>query len=207
MAKLLVVRAHPLTSEFSRSMQLTDEFVRVYTQTHPEDDVLDLNLYSRAVPEIDLDLLSAWKKLGSGTVFAHLEPAEQLKVTLFDGYTSQFLNVDKIVVANPLWNLNVPTRLKACIDMIAVAGQTFRYNEDGIAVGLVRGKKAVHIQTSGGVFEGLDPASQYVRTVFTFLGVEDYQQITAEGMDHDPEHAGEIVAAALERVREVAAAF
>lgn len=207
MAKLLVVRAHPLTSEFSRSMQLTDEFVRVYAAAHPGDDVLDLNLYGRAVPEIDLDLLSAWKKLGSGVPFAHLDQPEQLTVTLFDGYTSQFLNVDKIVVANPLWNLNVPTRLKAWIDTIAVAGQTFRYTEDGIAIGLVRGKKAVHIQTSGGVFEGLDPASLYVRTIFTFLGVEDYQQIVAEGMDHDPEHAGEIVAAALARVRAVAAEF
>ncbi len=207
MAKLLVVRAHPLTSEFSRSMQLTDEFVRVYRQAHPDDDVLDLNLYARAVPEIDLDLLSAWQKLGAGTPFAHLEEREQNKLTLFDGYTSQFLTVDKIVVANPLWNLNVPTRLKAWIDTIAVAGQTFRYTEDGVAVGLVHGKKAVHIQTSGGVFEGLDPASLYVRTIFTFLGVEDYQQIVAEGMDHDPEHAGEIVATALDQVREVAAAF
>jgi FMN-dependent NADH-azoreductase len=207
MAKLLVVRAHPLTSEFSRSMQLTDEFVRVYRETHPGDDVLDLNLYARAVPEIDLDLLSAWKKLGAGVPFAHLDEGEQIKLTLFDGYTSQFLTVDKIVVANPLWNLNVPTRLKAWIDAIAVAGQTFVYNEDGVAVGLVHGKKAVHIQTSGGVFEGLDPASMYVKTIFTFLGVEDFEQIFAEGMDHDPEHAGEIVAAALARVREVAAAF
>jgi FMN-dependent NADH-azoreductase len=207
MAKLLVVRAHPLTSEFSRSMQLTDEFVRAYAAAHPDDDVIDLNLYGRAVPEIDLDLLSAWKKLGSGTQFAHLSEAEQIKLTLFDGYTSQFLTADKIVVANPLWNLHVPTRLKAWIDTISVSGQTFRYTEDGVAVGLVRGKKALHIQTSGGVFEGLDPASLYVKSIFTFLGIEDFQEIHAEGMDHDPEHAGEIVAAALARVREVAAAF
>jgi FMN-dependent NADH-azoreductase len=207
MAKLLVVRAHPLTSEFSRSMQLTDEFVRVYRATHAGDDVLELNLYARAVPEIDLDLLSAWKKLGAGTPFAHLTEGEQIKLTLFDGYTSQFLNVDRIVVANPLWNLNVPTRLKAWIDTIAVSGQTFRYNDDGVAVGLVHGKKAVHIQTSGGVFEGFDPASMYIKTIFTFLGVEDFEQIFAEGMDHDPEHAGEIIAAALVRVRAVASAF
>jgi FMN-dependent NADH-azoreductase len=207
MAKLLVVRAHPLTAESSRSMQLTDEFVRVYRQTHPDDDVLDLNLYARAVPEIDLDLLSAWTKLGAGTPFVHLDEAEQLKLTLFDGYTSQFLNVDKVVVANPLWNLNVPTRLKAWIDTIAVAGQTFRYTQDGVAVGLVHGKRAVHIQTSGGVFGGLDPASLYIKTIFTFLGVEDFQQVFAEGMDHDPEHAAEIVGAAMDRVREVAASF
>jgi FMN-dependent NADH-azoreductase len=207
MAKLLVVRAHPLTSEFSRSMQLADEFVRVYAATHPDDDVLDLNLYVRAVPEIDLDLLSAWQKLGAGTPFIHLTEPEQLKVTLFDGYTSQFVNVDRVVVANPLWNLQVPTRLKAWIDTISVAGQTFEYTADGVAVGLVRGKRVVHIQTSGGVFGGLDPASAYLRTIFTFLGVEDYQEIYAEGMDHDPEHAAEIVAAALARVAEAAAAF
>ncbi len=47
----------------------------------------------------------------------------------------------------------------------------------------------------------------YVKTFFTFLGVEDFQQVFAEGMDHDPEHAEEIVAAALDRVREVAAEF
>lgn len=207
MAKLLVVRAHPLTSEFSRSMQLADEFVRIYRDTHPDDDVLELNLYERAVPEIDLDLLSAWQKLSAGTVFAHLSQAEQLKVTLFDGYTSQFLNVDRIVVANPLWNLNVPTRLKAWIDTISVSGQTFRYTEEGVAVGLVHGKRAVHIQTSGGVFGGLDPASLYVKTIFTFLGIEDFQEIFAEGMDHDPQHAGEIVAAALARVQDVAKTF
>ena len=38
------------------------------------------------------------------------------------------------------------------------------------------------------------------------LGVEDHQQIVAEGMDHDPEHAGEIIAAAMAHVRDVAAA-
>ncbi len=207
MAKLLVVRAHPLTSEFSRSMQLTDEFVGAYGRSHPGDDVIDINLYNRAVPEIDIDLLSAWQKLGAGTPFAHLLSPEQMKATLFESYTTQFLNVDKVVVANPLWNLQVPTRLKAWIDTISVAGRTFTYTEDGVAMGLVRGKKAVHIQTSGGVFGGLDPASLYVRSIFTFLGVEDFTQITAEGMDHDPEHAGEIVAAAQARVAEVAAAF
>jgi FMN-dependent NADH-azoreductase len=207
MSTLLVVRAHPLTSEFSRSMQLTDEFVHVYAGAHPDDDVVDLNLYNRAIPEIDLDLLSAWQKLGAGTPFVHMHAAEQMKATLFEGYTTQFLGADKVVVANPLWNLQVPTRLKAWIDTISVAGRTFRYDDDGIAVGLVRGKKAVHIQTSGGVFGGLDPASVYVQTIFTFLGVEDFTHIGAEGMDHDPEHAGEIVATALARVREVAAAF
>lgn len=207
MAKLLVIRAHPLTSDSSRSMRLADEFLRVYTETHPDDDVIDQNLYNVAVPEIDLDLFSAWEQLRAGTPFVRLHEAEQNKITLFDGYTTQFLAMDKIVISNPLWNMQVPTRLKAWIDCISVAGKTFRYNESGEAVGLVHDKKVLHIQAAGGVFGSQDPASQYVKGIFTFLGLTDFTQIAAEGMDHDPARADDIMAAALRRVQEVAAEF
>lgn len=207
MARLLVVRAHPLTSKVSNSMRLTDEFVRIYRETHPDDDITDLTLYNVAIPGIDLDLLNAWKQLRAGVPFVHLHEAEQNKATLFDHYTEQFLGASKIVVANPLWNLQVPTRLKAWIDTICVAGRTFRYNETGGAVGLVQNKRALHIQTAGGIFSSQDPASAYLRTVFGFIGVTDYQQITAEGMDHDPANAETIVDDAMRRVRELAASF
>lgn len=207
MSKLLVIRAHPLTSETSKSMQLTDAFVETYKQTHPDDDVLEQSLYNIAIPEIDLDLFNAWNKLRAGIPFVHLHEAEQTKSTLFEGYTTQFLNMDKIVIANPLWNLQVPTRLKAWIDCICVAGKTFKYSETGEPVGLVSGKKALHIQTNGGVYNGQDPASQYVATMLGFIGVRDFQHIAAEGMDHDPAHADEIMAAAFDKVRAAAAEF
>lgn len=207
MAKLLVIRAHPLSSDSSKSMQLTDEFIKVYKETHPDDDVLEQSLYNIAIPEIDLDLFSAWKKLAEGTPFVRLHEAEQTKSTLFAGYTDQFMNMDKIVIANPLWNLQVPTRLKAWIDCICVAGRTFKYSETGEAVGLVTGKKALHIQTNGGVYNGNDPASQYVRTMLGFIGVTDFSHIAAEGMDHDPARADQIMAAAFDEVRTAAAAF
>lgn len=207
MAKVLVIRAHPLSSETSRSMQLTDQFVRVYQAAHPEDTVREVRLYDVAIPEIDLDLLTAWTRLRAGTPFVHLSESEQVKSTLFAHYTDQFLDADKIVVANPLWNLMVPTHLKAWIDTISVSGRTFRYDAAGAPVGLARGKKALHIQTSGGHFGGKDPASVYLRTVFTFLGVADYEQIAAEGMDHEPERAAEIIEEALTRVTEAARTF
>lgn len=207
MSKLLVIRAHPLTSEASKSMRLGDEFLAAYTAAHPDDDIIDQNLYNVAIPEIDLDLFSAWGKLREGMPFVRLNEAEQNKITLFDGYTTQFLNMDKIVVVNPLWNLQVPTRLKAWIDCICVAGKTFKYNESGEAVGLVTGKKALHIQTAGGFFNSEDPASHYLRTMLGFIGIGDYQEVAAEGMDHDPVHADDIMAAAIAKVREVAATF
>lgn len=206
MSKLLVVRAHPLTTKESRSMLVTDAFVRAYRTHHPEDHIEDMNVYSILVPEIDSDLLNAWGDLEKGTRFYSLTPAQQQKVTLFNALTDSFLDHDKIVVANPLWNLSVPTRLKAWLDTITVAGKTFRYTETG-SEGMVEGKKVLHIQANGGVYSGSDPASQYVKTLFSFLGVQDYLQLFVEGMDHDPSKAPEIVENAVKQAEQLAMTF
>jgi len=207
MSRLLVVRAHPLNATSSRTMRLTDEFVRAYGAAHPDDEITQLPLFELAVPEIDLDLLNAWRELAAGTPFAHLTLNEQAKVTLFKGYTTQFMANDKIVIANPLWNLQVPTRLKAWLDTTCVADVSFRYNAAGEAEGLVHDKKALHIQTSGGNFAHLDPASVYVRSLLQFMGLTDLTDISAEGMDHDPDHAEDILDDAARRLVEFAKIF
>ncbi len=63
------------------------------------------------------------------------------KIARFNELTEQFLAADKIVIANALWNLNIPTKLKAWFDTVNVAGKTFRYTENG-PEGLVTGKKS-----------------------------------------------------------------
>ncbi|RTE49220.1 NAD(P)H-dependent oxidoreductase [Actinobaculum sp. 352] len=199
MARVLIVRSHPLDARASRTMRLTAIFEEEYRKHHPKDEITNLNLYEVAIPEIDLDLLNGWNELGEGVPFIHLSIAEQAKITLFKHYTEQFVAADKVVIANPLWNLQVPTRLKAWIDTINVVGVTFRYNDDGTAISLVPGKKILHIQTAGGIFRGADPANQYLRTIFGFLGVQSFEEIVAEGMDFDPEHAEEIMNEAAER--------
>ena len=81
--KLLVVRAHPLDSSKSRSLQMADAFVAGFRETHPDSMVQDVNLYSVAVPELDLDLLSGWGALREGEHFSHLSAMQQAKLTLF----------------------------------------------------------------------------------------------------------------------------
>lgn len=206
MAKVLIVRAHPLNNTTSRSMQVTDAFVEAYREYHPEDHIEDINLYEINVPEIDGDLLNAWAHLQAGKPFYSLNNAQQHKVTLFNSFTEGFLQKDKIVIANPLYNLNVPSRLKAWFDTITVAGKTFKYTENG-SVGLVEGKKVLHIQANGGFYNGNDPASQYVKTILAFLGVEDITQLFVEGMDYDPTRADEIVQEAKEKAQEIAKNF
>lgn len=206
MASILVVRAHPFDSTVSRSMKVLDAFIEEYKKANPEDKIKDMNLFDVAIPEIDRDLLTAWQALAKGALFDQLTSRQQEKVTLFNHYTDDFLAMDKIIIANPLWNMHVPARLKTWIDTVTVAGQTFRYTESG-AVGLVPDKKLLHIQANGGIFEGRDPASQYIKDIFLFLGIKDISQLFVEGMDTYPDRADEIVAAAIEKAKEMAKIF
>ena len=72
MKKLLIVRAHPYGSDRSRSMQLADAFLAGFRETHPDALVEDINLYTAAVPEIDIDLLSGWEQLHDGEEFIYI---------------------------------------------------------------------------------------------------------------------------------------
>jgi FMN-dependent NADH-azoreductase len=66
-------------------------------------------------------------------------------------YAYQFLEADKYVFAEPLWNLGIPAVLKAYIDYISVSGVTFRYTAEG-PVGMCQNKPAVNITGRGGTY-------------------------------------------------------
>ena len=110
------------------------------------------------------------------------------------------------MIANGLWNLNIPTRLKAWFDTINVAGKTFQYTETG-PVPLTEGKKALHIQANGGSYNGQDFSSQYVKGILNFVGVNDVQQIFIEGADHFPEKTAEIIRAAIDQAETISLTF
>ncbi|WP_230199795.1 NAD(P)H-dependent oxidoreductase [Bacillus andreraoultii] len=100
----------------------------------------------------------------------------------------------------------MPSRLKAWIDSIIVAGKTFKYTETG-TIGLVNDKKCYIFKQMVVYIMVLDPASQYVKTIFTFLGVTDFHQLFVEGMDYNPDKTDTIVSEAIERAKEIANVF
>lgn len=206
MATVLIVKGHPLTAEESRSVKALDTFLTSYKETNPEDTITVLDLYQDDIPEIDAELLSGWGALRAGETFEGLSESQQQKITRFNELTEQFLQADKVVIANALWNLNIPTRLKAWFDTVNVAGKTFRYTENG-PEGLAQGKKALHIQSNGGVYEGQDFASQYVKGILNFIGVEEVDQLFIEGIDHTPDRAEELLGAALAKADEYGKTF
>lgn len=206
MSKVLIIKAHPLTKDESQSVAVLDTFLTEYEAKNPSDVIEVVDLYNTNLPEIDKDILLGWRALQAGADFTSLSATQQEKIATFNSFTEQFLAADKIVIANGMWNLNIPTRLKAWFDTVNVAGKTFKYTAEG-PVGLVENKKALHIQSSGGVYNGEDFSASYIKHILAFIGVTDFEAIYIEGADYNPDDREAIMAAAKDAAKQLADTF
>ena len=70
------------------------------------------------------------------------------------------------------------------------AGKTFNYAGAGVE-GPAKGKKAILVLASGGVFsegpwKSWDSVEPYLRQILGFIGIKDVQTVRAEGMNIPP---------------------
>ena len=196
MATVLIVKAHPLDPPKSYALRALEEFETRFASLHPEDLIEIVDVFEDQIPTLDKPLLEAMAAAKKGEEIAS-EQAERLE--RYNAFTQQFLSADKIVVVNPLWNLNVPSQLVSWINTINVAGLTFKYGPEG-SIGLIKDKKLLHIQSNGGVYAGQDPAAQYIKSIFEFLGFKDIQQVFIEGQSADPSQAQAIFEEAMGKI-------
>lgn len=211
MSKLLYITANPKKIEDSFSLSVGKEFLTTYRAENPSDEIVELDLFKSYVPEIDEDVLNGWGKLQKGVSFEDLSENERNKVAGINALTELFMSADKYVFVTPMWNLSFPPRVKAFIDTILMAGKTFKYTEHG-PVGLLTGRKAVHIQARGGIYsEGpaaaMEFGDRYLRSVLSFIGIHDVETVAIEGMAYAPEQASEIHERAIEHAKAVAVRF
>ncbi|HFU4489880.1 TPA: FMN-dependent NADH-azoreductase [Streptococcus suis] len=203
MATLLIVKAHPLDPQKSYALRALEEFQIRYASLHPEDNIEIVDVFEDQIPALDKPLFEA---MGAAKKGVEISPEQAERLDRYNALTQQFLAADKIVVVNPLWNLNVPSQLVSWINTINVAGLTFKYGPEG-SVGLVKGKKLLHIQSNGGVYAGQDPAAQYIKSIFEFLGFEDIHQVFIEGQSADPSQAQAIFEEAMGRIDSILEVF
>ena len=97
---------------------------------------------------------------------------------------AELLAADTIIIGVALHNFGIPALLKAWIDQIARAGQTFSYSAEG-PKGLVTNKKVYLAIASGAVmsvYPGSDHSESYLRTLLSFLGMTDITAFRVEGL-------------------------
>lgn len=212
MAKILYITANPKAAADSFGLTVGNELVRVYRETNPDDEIVHLDLYREEVPLIDGEVLSAWGKLGSGAAFDSLSESEQHKAGRLNELLEQFIAADQYIFVSPIWNFGMPPMMKAYLDAICIAGKTFKYTEEGQPVGLLQGRKAIHVQASGGILSEeatreMDFGNRYLLAILQFIGITDVETLFVEGMNQFPDQADAIRERALERAREMAKPF
>jgi len=141
-----------------------------------------------------------------GAVFAPSDArdeAQQEIAAYSDSLINEIQTNDVLVIGVPVYNFNIPARLKNWIDQIARAGVTFQYTETG-PQGLIQGKRAILAFSSDGTAAGsdIDFAERYMRHILGFIGITDVTSVTAQQIAFDADAAWD---AARKQIAELAA--
>ena len=118
-----------------------------------------------------------------------------------NAYVERLKAAHTIVIGAPTYNFTIPTQLKAWVDRIAVAGETFRYTANG-PEGLLSDKRVIVIIASGGVYEeghSFEHNKSYLRALFQFLGLEA-EFVVANGVATSEEARAEAIAEAKTKI-------
>lgn len=205
MTKLLYITANPKTdSKLSKGMQIAEVFLESFKREVPEAEIIPMHLYEMDIPQIDMDLLYGRAKLSfMGYEFEQLSTEEQRRISAMHALADKFIAADYYLFVTPLWNLGSPAILKAFLDNLFITDKTFTNTEQG-PKGLLTNRKAIHIQTRGGVYSNgpmaeFEFGDRFLTKALSFLGLEVMDSIIAEGMDHHPKLAPDIMAKAKKR--------
>lgn len=120
--------------------------------------------------------------------------------TVADPVLAEFKAANIIVIGSPMYNFGISSQLKAWIDRIGVAGETFRYTAEGPA-GLMQGKLVIVLTARGSdfsvpAFAAMDHQEPHLRTFFAFIGIDDATFIHAQGLALSPDARGPAIAKA-----------
>jgi FMN-dependent NADH-azoreductase len=189
----------------SVSRQVSAAIVDRLRETRP-----DLQIIYRDLASTPLSHLSG---LHLAAVQGAITPDPVLQQELVAGQAvlEEFLSANIVVLGAPMYNFTIPSQLKAWIDRILVAGKTFKYGANGVE-GLASNKRVIVAISRGGFYGPDTPAAAlehletYLRGVFGFIGINDLDFISADGVQVGPEHRERALANALEQTKKVNAA-
>lgn len=204
MTKLLVINSS-LNGKNSVSRKLTATFVEKYQAKHSDAEIIEVDVDELKLPHLDSEIFGSFF-----TAAEDRSPEQVAHIERSDALVGPFKDADAIVIGVPMYTFGIPSTLKAYIDQLARAGETFKYTENG-PVGLLADKPVYVLTTRGGDYSEngyseLDFVLPYMKTVMAFFGINNVQLIQANGMAMGEEMAAKGVADAVEAIETAVAA-
>ena len=173
--KLLFIKGSP-RGVSSQSTKIVEAALAAYRSKNPGAKIDELDLWQTPLPEFDGDRAAAKMSFfGEGTLEGTRKTAWDEIVTI----TNRFTSADDYLFTVPMWNGGIPYRLKLYIDIITQPGLLFGFDPVAGYSGLLKGKRATAIYTSGvyapGVPKafGTDHHSTYFDDWLRFIGISD----------------------------------
>jgi FMN-dependent NADH-azoreductase len=204
--KVLHIVATPRTNG-SNTLAVADAYLDALRSRNGDVGVKTIELFSHDLPGVDGENIENKYLLMGGAILQDEQAAAWQDIEALIG---DFLAADLYVISAPMWNFSIPYVLKYYIDAIVQPGYTFRYDEQGQAIGLVQGKKMVCITSRGAdyspdtPYHSYDFQEPYLRAIFGFIGVTDIEFIHAQPMDITAELREQALSEAMEHARTLA---
>ena len=180
--KILQILAHPDYDNKNRISNLLAELGEEELRKK-YNNITTLNLYDPKcyIPVMDKHMFNYDDK--------ELTKQEEADKTRQEELLNIWKKSDYVFIYMPLHNFNVVSKFKDFIDNIVIVNETFKCEIETM-VGLDNTNKQVtFVITSGGEFDShiqyvnLDFAVQYVRGVFSVIGINKVKIIRSQGLD------------------------
>ncbi|MEK4013249.1 FMN-dependent NADH-azoreductase [Peribacillus sp. FSL M8-0224] len=208
MTKVLFVKVNDRPADQAISSKMYDTFLQAYKETHHADEVTELDLFKEELPYYGNTAITGLYKRNQGL---ELTAEEESAAKLVDQYLNQFMAMDKVVFAFPLWNSTVPAPLITYLSYLAQAGKMFNYTAEG-PVGYAGDKKVMLLNARGSDYalEGMasaEMAVSLVKNIIGLWGINNPETVVIEGHNQYPDRSQKIIADGLENVAKAAEAF
>lgn len=208
MTKVLFVKVNDRPADQAISSKMYDTFLQTYKETHRADEVTELDLFKEELPYYGNTAITGLYKRNQGL---ELTAEEENAAKLVDQYLNQFMAMDKVVFAFPLWNSTVPAPLITYLSYLAQAGIMFNYTAEG-PVGYAGDKKVMLLNARGSDYalEGMasaEMAVSLVKNIIGLWGINNPEAVVIEGHNQYPDRSQKIIADGLENVAKAAEAF
>ena len=180
MPNLLHIDVSP-RGDYSVSRALSAAFTEEWKNKHSDGTVTRRDLAAAAIPFVDLPWI-----MGAYTAPETHSPEMKHALGVSAAFVGELLNATEIVIGTPMYNFNLPARLKAWIDHVVRHGKTFHVDETGYH-GLAGGRKLTVLIACAGNYAPGSPSAvmnfeePYLRGIFGFIGITDVNVIFSGG--------------------------
>ena len=181
--KILQIICHP---DYNGEHRVSNIFAKIGEEKLIEEGFISIEKINLYDPSVHIPVMDKFMFNYEGEKLTEKEQYDKIRQKEI---LNQWKSADAVFIYMPLHNFNVVSKFKDYVDNIVIVNETFKCEEESL-IGLDDSNKQItFVITSGGEFDkhiqytNLDFAVQYVRGIFSVIGIEKVKVLRVEGLD------------------------